>query len=233
MPRAQGLTILFSRCNRAAEAEAWDRWHRERYLQDLAGHGSPWLASHWSVTPAPAPGRPSPGFTHVTLFEFEGAEPATQQEALFARHDALEAEKALHPHHCLIGVDSFQAHGRWNEKPKPDTQLAGHILAYVLCNDTARQEAWDQWYDETHAVDMMSSGAFSALSRWRRDPPARFGPQHLTLYDVSGIALAEAVERSAAVMPGIHAGGRWLPSHAGGMALTVEAGPNGPCLQSG
>ena len=233
MPRAQGLAIVFSRCNRAAEAEAWDRWHREHYLRDLAGHGSPWLASHWRLTPAPAPGRPSPGFTHVTLFEFEGEAPAAQWDALLARHEALEADHALHPHHCLIGVDTFRAHGRWNEKPEPDAALAGHILAYVLCNDPARQEVWDQWYDETHAVDMMSSKAFASLSRWRREPPTRFGPQHLTLYDVSGITLTEAVDRSAAVMPGIHAGGRWLPCHAGGMAISLEAGPDGPSLQRG
>lgn len=233
MTRAQGLAIVFSRCNRVAEVEAWDRWYREHYLRDLAGHGGPWMASHWRLTPAPAPGRPSPGFTHVTLFEFEGAEPAAQWEALLARHEALEAERALHPHHCLIGVDSFRAHGRWNEKPEPDASLTGHILAYVLCNDPARREEWDQWYDETHAVDMMASQAFSSLSRWRRDPPTRFGPQHLTLYDVSDIALAEAVERSAAVMPGIHSAGRWLACHAGGMALSLEAGPDGPCLQRG
>jgi len=233
MPRAQGLAIIFSRCNRAAETEAWNRWHREHYFQDLAGHGGPWFASHWQLTPPPAPGRPSPGFTHVTLFEFEGPDPDAQWGALLARHEALESAHALHPHHCLIGVDTFRTHGRWSEKPEPDTALTGHILAYVLCNDSARQSEWDQWYEDTHAVDMMSSQAFSALSRWRRDPPTRFGPRHLTLYDVSGIPLSEAVERSAAVMPEIHSGGRWLPCHAGGMAISLEAGPDGPCLRRG
>ena len=106
MPRAQGLAIIFSRCNRAAETEAWNRWHREHYFQDLAGHGGPWFASHWQLTPPPAPGRPSPGFTHVTLFEFEGPDPDAQWGALLARHESndavLKAAARLHAMHYLL-----------------------------------------------------------------------------------------------------------------------------------
>ncbi len=71
-----------------------------------------------------------------------------------------------------------------------------------------RVDEWDRWYDEQHVPDMLSCGAFSAMSRWRRVPPLRVGPNHLTLYDVATDTVDEAVARSAATLAEIVAAGR-------------------------
>jgi hypothetical protein len=103
--------------------------------------------------------------------------------------------------------------------------LRGHILTNVLCNDPAREAEWDAWYDEQHVPDMLSCGAFGAMSRWLRTPRRRAGSNFLTLYDVSTETVEEAVQRSAATLAEIVAAGRKHETHAG--ALTVTLRPTG------
>ena len=79
-------------------------------------------------------------------------------------------------------------------------QRRGHILTHVLCTDPNRVDEWDRWYDDVHVPDMLSCGAFSAMSRWRRVPEQAVGPNHLTLYDVATETVEEAVQRSAATL---------------------------------
>ena len=95
----------------------------------------------------------------------------------------------------------------------------------MLCNDPAREAEWDAWYDEQHVPDMLSCGAFGAMSRWRRTPRTRVGSNFLTLYDVSTETVDEAVERSAATLAEIVAAGRKHETHTG--ALTVTLRPTG------
>jgi hypothetical protein len=72
---------------------------------------------------------------------------------------------------------------------------------------------------------MLSSGAFSALSRWRRVTPRPVGANHLTLYDVATPTVDEAVTRSAATLAEVVAAGRKHECHTG--ALTVTLRPTG------
>ena len=110
-------------------------------------------------------------------------------------------------------------------KHEPSTELRGHILTNVLCNDPAREAEWDAWYDEQHVPDMLTCGAFSAMSRWERTPRSRVGANFLTLYDVATDTVEEAVERSAVTLAEIVAAGRKHETHAG--ALTVTLRPTG------
>lgn len=101
------------------------------------------------------------------------------------------------------------------------------MLAFTRCNSVARAAEWEVWYDETRLPDLICEGGPWVATRWRvPDPPAPGRPSigftHVTLYDVAGASPAEAVERSLAILPRIHAAGRWLDCHAGGMAFTLE-----------
>lgn len=108
--------------------------------------------------------------------------------------------------------------------PAPVADLTGHIMAYVMSNDPGRVVEWDRWNDDVHMAEMLESGAFTGVSRWRRRSRGTRGPHHLTLYDVGPCGVDEAVMRSATVMPGLTAAGRKLDCHVGGLTLTVERG---------
>ena len=60
------------------------------------------------------------------------------------------------------------------------------------------------------------------MSRWRRVPPLRVGPNHLTLYDVATDTVDEAVQRSAATLAEVVAAGRKLDAHTGGLTVTLR-----------
>jgi len=171
---------------------------------------------------------PGIGFTHVTIYELDGIDVTAPAARALDADDALRVEGRMHPAHVTVGADVFIAHGRFGEKPEPSAALRGHILTYVLCNDPAREAEWNAWYDEQHVPDMMSCGAFGALSRWRREPVVRAGSNFLTLYDVATDTVDEAVQLSATTLAEVVAAGRKHETHAGALTLMLRpAGRHG------
>jgi hypothetical protein len=171
---------------------------------------------------------PGIGFTHVTIYELDDTDVTAQATRTLDADDALRAEGRTHPAHVTVNADVFTAHGPFGEKPEPSPALRGHILTYVLCNDPTREAEWNAWCDEQHMPDMLSSGAFNAISRWRRTPRVRAGSNYLTLYDVATDTVEEAVQRSAVTLAEVVAAGRKHETHAGGLTVTLHpAGRHG------
>jgi hypothetical protein len=142
-------------------------------------------------------------------------------DALADAWPQLWSDGRVHDRHVLVGVEGYRGHGpsgTIGRRPPPAT---GRILAEVVCTDPGREREWDRWYDEQHLPDMMGSAAFARGSRWRRVRPPAFAPRFATLYDVEGLAVAEAVARSAAIMPGLVAAGRKPAWHTGGRTLVL------------
>ncbi len=225
LSRTTGLLVLSEKCLRAADEHEWDEWQhtiRLPWLGDVPGAG---VATRFELTTRPQPGMPGVGFTHVTIVELEDAGvDAAASRVLDAEERLLGADRgSVGPAaHVVIDASVFTAHGPHSVKPEPSAALRGHILAHVMCSDPAREMEWDTWYDEHHVPDMLACGAFGAMTRWERTPRRRSGTNHLTLYDVACPTVEEAVERSAAVMPGIVARGRKHPCHTGGLTLTLR-----------
>lgn len=220
MDTADGLVLHFSRCNAPPRFDEWATWLSDEYLPALRAIDGVRAATHWALTQQPTPGMPSVGFSHVTIFELSGDVDAGAS-GLLDRAKGLRRSGQVHPNHCVTNVDVLEAHGRWSHKPEPTAALVGHIMAYVACNDPSREAEWDAWNDDVHMPDMLDSDAFTAVSRWRRRPKGEWGTQFLTLYDVGPIGVEAAVERSAAVMPGLVAAGRKLDCHVGGLTVTL------------
>jgi hypothetical protein len=220
--RSTGLLILYSKCLRESEEPKWDEWEDDVHLPGLCTGRGPWIATRFELTARPRSGMPGIGFTHVTIYELDDTDVAAQAERTLDAEDALRSAGRVHGAHVSIGADVLTAHGPFGVKPEPSPFLHGHILTNVLCNDPPREDEWDAWYDDQHLPDMLSCGAFGAISRWRRTPRARVGANFLTLYDVSTDTVDEAVERSAATLAEIVAAGRKHDTHAGGLNLTLR-----------
>lgn len=221
MHPATGLFVVFSRCNDAARIPDWNRWMGERHVPAMAETDGVRAASHWALSVQPTPGMPSVGFSHVTLYELEAGDLRAAAAGLDDRERALREDGALDPNHCVIETDLLETHGRWNAKPPPSPSLTGHVFAYVGCNDPRVESEWNRWNDDVHMPDMLASEAFAGVSRWRRVDPGGRRARWLTLYDVGEIGVDVAVERSAAVMPGIVARGRKHPAHVGALTVTL------------
>jgi hypothetical protein len=222
---ASALLVVHAKCVRAPEEPEWDAWEDDVHLPAICANGGAWAATRFELTARPEPGMPGIGFTHVTIVELEGPDVETHAARVLAVDDALRADQRMHPAHALITAELFVAHGPHGHKPAPSTTRTGHILTHVLCTDPRRVDEWDAWYDEVHVPDMLSCGAFSAMSRWRRPTPNPIGPNHVTLYDVATPTVDEAVSRSAATLAEVVAAGRKHECHTG--ALTVTLRPTG------
>lgn len=223
MGMTSALLILHEKCNKPAEEGDWVRWHLDTHDADLARAFDARHVTFWQLAQKPQPGMPGLGFSHVTIVELDrSADADVRPDAVLG---ALRAEGKVHPSHTVVDAQLFVAHGAFAEKAPPTDRLRGHILAHVLPNDPAQERDWDEWYDREHVPDMMASEAFSGVTRWRREPRAPVGPNHITLYDVELDSIELAVERSAAVMPGIVAAGRKHPAHTGALTLTLVRPP--------
>jgi hypothetical protein len=223
--RTTGLLVVYAKCVRASQEPEWDEWEDGVHLPALCSAGGPWVATRFELTARPQPGMPGIGFTHVTIYELDDTDVVAQAAGTLDTDDALRAAGRVHAAHVCVGADVLRAHGPFGDKPEPSPALRGHILTNELCNDPAREDEWDAWYDDQHVPDMLSCGAFGAMSRWQRMPRARVGSNFLTLYDVSTDTVDEAVERSAATLAEIVAAGRKHETHTG--ALTVTLRPTG------
>jgi len=169
----------------------------------------------WELHGSPASGGPGPGHTHVILLDSLAAAAAYDRAIAVARESA-----ALPIAHAEIRRDTWTRHGTAPRTPgvNPD----GLIAAEVLCTDPDRHQEWDHWYDREHLPDMLASGAFVAGTRWRRATPRDGGANDLTLYEISGVSVDEAITRSAAVLPGLVASGRKHECHTGGLTMALE-----------
>lgn len=225
MSRTRGILLTFARCNDLEKERAWDRWYDEIHIPELLATGAAWAGSRWVLVDRPAQGYPSVGFTHVNMFELEGPDLEGASRKLLAQ--TLEAWNAgrMNANEFLVDAIPLAAHGAWTEKSAPSAATTGHIFTFTLCNDPRLEADWDAWYDRMHLPDMLSSGAFSSATRWRRLRPVPIGANYLTLYDIQHHDLAEAGRLSGAIMPRLIAQGRKLTCHAG--ALTVTVRPTG------
>ncbi len=221
----RALLVVHSKCVRAADEPGWDAWEDTVHLPALCSPAGAWAATRFELTTRPEPGMPGIGFTHVAILELDDPDAAAQAARVLAVDDELRAAGRMHRAHATIAADVFVAHGVHGTKATPSAARTGHILTHVLCTDPARAAGWDAWYDDVHVPDMLSCGAFSAMSRWRRLTPQPAGPNHLTLYDVATPTVDEAVTRSAATLAEVVAAGRKHECHTG--ALTVTLRPTG------
>lgn len=221
----QGLLVLYAKCVRATDEPEWDTWEDDVHVPAQCGSHGAWAATRFELTARPEPGMPGIGFTHVTILELDDIDVGAHAARVLAVDHELRASGRIHPAHAPIAADAFVARGPHGTKPPPAASRTGHILTHVLCTDPDRTDEWDQWYDEVHVPDMLSCGAFSAMSRWRRVTPLAVGPNHLTLYDIATPTIDEAVARSAATLADVVAAGRKHECHTG--ALTVTLRPTG------
>ena len=212
----KALLILHEKCNKPATEGEWIAWHRDVHEPDILATGAEHV-TFWQLSTKPIPGMPGLGFSHVTIAEYATADVPPFATALAE----MRANDRVHAAHTVIDAATYVSHGMWNRKPAPSDELRGHILALVMANDPARESEWNEWYDRDHIPDMMASDAFSAATRWRREPRRPLGADFVTLYDVSLPSIDEAVSRSAAVMPGIVAAGRKHPAHTGALTVTL------------
>ena len=222
MSDTTGLLVVSAKCIRPAEEPEWDAWEDAVHVPAVCGGDGPWVATRFELTARPRPGMPGIGFTHVTVFELDDPDVGAQAARALAVDDALRHDDAMHSAHVTIGADVYEAHGPFGVKPPPSAQLRGHILTQVLCNDPRREAEWDAWYDEQHVPDMLSCGAFGAISRWRRVPRVAAGANFLTLYDVATDTVDEAVDRSATTLAEVVAAGRKHETHAGALTITLR-----------
>lgn len=214
------LILELVRCNDAPNEGEWGEWYDDEHLRALVDNGAD-TAARFEIVGRPQPGMPTVGFSHLTVCELgASADLDARTDALHDYERRLASGGVAHPNHALVDVWTVDAN-RGAMAPA-SSAVTGRIFVFVFCNDPRREAEWDAWYDAEHVPDMMATGVFAAASRWTRRPPAPWGPNHLTLYDLAGPSVEEAIEVSAKALAELGRAGRKHPCHAGGMSITLR-----------
>jgi hypothetical protein len=224
--RTDGIAVVFSRPSDMHGEAVWDGWCRTEHLAESAGAAGAWVVTRWEVADRPVGVSPPVGFTHVTIYEFDDV--ATGGPALLDHLERSRRDGRLHPLHTISAADVLASASGWPGRLEPRDTVTGQVIAYVGPNDPGLDEPWNEWLAAVHIPDMLGSGGFVDASRWRRIEPARFGPNYLTIYDVEGIDVMEAVALSGAAMGTAHEAGRLMGCHSGGIRAALRpAGRHG------
>lgn len=200
------LTLIAAKPLRIDERQGWSTW----LCEHARSHGG----AVWRLLDPALIGRPGAGHSHVVHLPAERL--AAFDRATTAARDTGEAA-----FHAEISRDHWSRAGE-GIAVRRDVPITGLIVAHVLCADPRRTDEWDDWYDTQHLPDMLASGAFITGTRWRRDAPRTGEANHLTVYEIGGITVDEAIERSAAVMPALTTAGRKHECHTGGLTWALE-----------
>lgn len=185
----------------------WSAW-----LSDTAlAHGG----ELWRLLDPGPPGRPGAGHSHVVHLDSERVE-------TFGRTVGVARDDPPGAGHAEVNRDEWVRAGPGLRSAETDGEVTGLIVAQVLCVDPTRTAQWDAWYDDEHLPDMMASDAFVTGTRWRRRASRAGSANHLTVYEIAGSTVEEAIEASAAVIPDIIARGRKHQCHAGGLTWALE-----------
>lgn len=199
------LSLIATKTTRAADAEAWSGWLDEH----AARHGG----ALWALLDPAPPGQPGAGHSHVLHLPTERTDDFDAATTI-VRDDAAATHAEIQRDEWVRAGDGI-VHD-------PDAEPTGLIAAQVLCTDPARADEWDAWYDEQHLPDMMTSGGFVSGTRWVRRAPRPGTANHLTIYEIAGLTVAEAIERSTTVMYDAIARGRKHERHAGGLTWALR-----------
>lgn len=200
------VTLIAAKSTRADAGPDWEAW--------LSDHSATHGGALWRLLDPATPGRPGAGHSHVVHLpggrsgEFDAATTAARADGRATTHAEIRRDEWTRAGARLGEVGT--------------AAITGLIVAEVLCADPDRIDEWDDWYDTQHLPDMMESGAFVAGSRWRRADFRHGSTNHLTIYEISGQPVTDAIERSAAVMPALTAAGRKHECHTGGLTWALE-----------
>lgn len=215
-----GLVMVLTRPSDFSQEADWAAWYDDVHIPGTGEAAGARVVTHWQVADRPAGFSPVQGFTHVDFYEFDDA-----RKGLDALLDAFDDERSsgrTHPCQSVVAVDAFDATGKWTKPTVHSDKLRGHVMSYVMTNDTSKTDEWNTWLDDVHVTDMLASGAFVNARRWARTEPARYGTNYLTVYDVEEIELEEAVRLSGGVMPELLRTGRMFTPHYGGMRAMLS-----------
>ncbi len=224
--RTDGVAVVFSRPSDLHREAEWDAWYDEDHLPDTVTASGARVVTRWEVADRPPGASPPVGFTHLAIYEF--ADVRAGGPALLDHLERARAQDDLHPLHTISAADVLASASGWPGRLEPRAAVTGQVIAYVGPNDRRLDAEWNEWLAAVHIPDMLGSGGFVDASRWHRLEPARFGPNYLTIYDVEGIDVLDAVALSGAAMGPAHDAGRVMTCHSGGIRAALRpAGRHG------
>ena len=216
---ANGIVLVFSRPSDFAQEAEWSAWYDGSFLPTTRAASGATVATRWEHVERPHGASPPVGFTHMAAYEFDDL--AAGAPKVLDRLDRSSAGDR-HPADMIVGVEVLAPAGaRWHRRQRGD-DVTGQVVAFVGPNNPAYEDEWNTWLDEVHVPDMLASGAFVNATRWVRAEPARFGPNYVTIYDVTLPDIDEAVARSGAAMGPARERGRLRPFHAGGLRAALR-----------
>lgn len=146
------------------------------------------------------------GHSHVLVHE------APDAAGVF---DAVE--DALAPGTVVLGTAVLAPHGRWRQRVGPGAPVQGVVIGFAKPATVADEASWDEWYEETHVGDVLSTGGFDAATRWRLLDARRGEPAFATLYESVSSAPGAALDLVQRGMRPLVEAGRMHPAHVAGV----------------
>ncbi len=187
----QGMLVALTNCKDPAREDEFNRWYDQTHLPDITGTGLFQDAARFENV-APKPGQAK----YLALYETNAEDLAEARRSLSELTAGLrEAGRSSDLTdlvggglHRRIGSLSSAAAGR---------PVTGLLFVSTDCNDAAREDEFNRWYDELHVPDILGLGLFHSAYRFENPNPGELLGKYLAVYetDQDPVAAAEANSR--------------------------------------
>ncbi len=227
MPRTDFVYLTFHRVNfvrgiTPVREQEWNDWFDNVHLGEMSKALGAWTATRWKVNPTGANGP-----QYAALYQIEGADAPTKLAKLQAEWPHWWTNGRIHPEHTTILSTLVQPYGRWGTKRAPSASVKAHHLVFSTANDPNKLEEWDQWYQDVHSPDAISTGAFTTCVRCRPVPPPASGSMQLnwsrvTIYDIENDEVEKTDALAGSRIEQWRAAGRIHPNMCGVYNLVMK-----------
>ena len=171
-----GLLLVLSKCGDLEQEADFNRWYNHMHLPDVSAPGifrNPMRFANAD----PKPGDPGYVASYETTWDDVAAAWEAQQEHSVSRRSPERMSPLLDVE--LVG--QFKKLG--GEFRAANRRVTGNLILLQNCNDPAKEEEFNRWYNDIHIPDILDTGLYHTAYRYESLDPVASKAKYLNLFE--------------------------------------------------
>lgn len=199
----RGVLVALTNCKDPAREQEFNEWYDKIHLPDVVGAGFKNPIRFVSVDPQPGQAK------YLAVYEVDTDDLKGALKGLFAQTPEWERQGRMSDLLEVVSIGMYQDMGQQFRNAE-GKKTNGVLMVITNCKDPAKEDEFNQWYNETHIPDIFALGAYHTAYRYQSIAPDKTPGKFLALYETD-LDAAEASDRNRKARADWEARGRMSP----------------------
>ena len=171
-----GLLFVITNCSDPSKEEEFNYWYNHIHLPDVTSSGAFQHAIRFANTePDAADGK------YIATYETFQDDVPKAWSVLQEHTTRLREQGRSFPALKLVTAGVFKKLG--GEFCGANRPTRGILAVLSNCNDPAREDECNRWYNDVHLPDILDSGLYNTAYRYEALDPQATGAKYLAIYE--------------------------------------------------